>query len=231
MKKFGFFISYASEDKLLAFEIAKHLKSFGINSWFDETEVKIGDSIIEKINAGLNQTKCGILIFSPNFIKKNWTKYEHDVLLRQHIEQGKQIFPIWHKIKKEEVEEFSPAMANIKAGKSEDPLENIMNEVISRAYADVSTFLTIPSYEGALFRFSQGRGELYVNKSAFNLWGALLYFKDEDYPLGLEGKLIQKFDLIMWARELIDCEGDDFLKQQVHDEEKAKKIKQICLYE
>jgi hypothetical protein len=71
------FICHASEDKdTFVRQLAEELKSKGLNIWYDEFTITVGDSLFKKINEGLLQSKYGIVIFSKAFFDKNWPRKE-----------------------------------------------------------------------------------------------------------------------------------------------------------
>ncbi len=71
------FICHASEDKgLIATHLIPAFQAAQITYWFDEAELKWGDSLIEKINSGLKESMYVIVILSQNFISKNWARKE-----------------------------------------------------------------------------------------------------------------------------------------------------------
>jgi hypothetical protein len=112
-KKYDFFISHASEDKDdIVRELADALKENDFNVWYDEFELRIGDSLRKKIDSGLINSRYGIVIISPSFVKKNWTEYELNGMVAREMNGHKVILPIWHKITKDEVLRFSPALAD-----------------------------------------------------------------------------------------------------------------------
>ncbi|MDD5681317.1 MAG: TIR domain-containing protein [Candidatus Omnitrophica bacterium] len=115
--KFDAFISYASEDKkTFALNLANSLVRKGFNIWFDETEIKVGDSIRRKIDEGLTRSVFGIVVFSKAFFLKNWTQRELDGLVALEMHDGRRrILPIWYKIEKEDIIKFSPPLADISA--------------------------------------------------------------------------------------------------------------------
>ena len=112
-KQYDFFISHASEDKDdIVRSLADALKTNGFQVWYDEFELKIGDSLRNKIDAGLINSRFGIVIISPSFVKKNWTEYELNGMVAREMNGHKVILPIWHKISKDEVLKFSPTLAD-----------------------------------------------------------------------------------------------------------------------
>lgn len=112
-KQYDFFISHASEDKDdIVRDLADALVKKDIKVWYDEFELKIGDSLRKSIDKGLVNSKYGIVILSPNFIKKNWTEYELNGMVAREMNGHKVILPIWHKITKDEVMRYSPTLAD-----------------------------------------------------------------------------------------------------------------------
>ncbi|MGF1733553.1 TIR domain-containing protein [Photobacterium kasasachensis] len=107
------FISHASEDKdSIVRELADSLISEGVKVWYDEYSLSIGDSLSASINKGLNECTFGIVILSPNFIKKRWPEIELQSLYAKEVHKGKTILPIWHRITVDEVIEFNLHLAD-----------------------------------------------------------------------------------------------------------------------
>ena len=112
-KEYDFFISHASEDKDdIVRELANALQNEGLKVWYDEFVLKIGDSLRKNIDAGLINSKYGIVIISPNFIKKSWPEYELNGMIAKEMNGHKVVLPIWHKVTKNEVINFSPTLAD-----------------------------------------------------------------------------------------------------------------------
>lgn len=112
-KEYDVFISHASEDKdEVVRPLAHALKLEGLKVWYDEFELKIGDSLRRKIDKGLATSKFGIVVLSKNFIQKGWTNYELDGIITKSISGEQIVLPIWHEITKKEVIDFSPSLAD-----------------------------------------------------------------------------------------------------------------------
>lgn len=66
------FISHATEDKAkVAKPLSKALTTMGFNIWYDEFELKVGDSLRQSIDQGLANSRYGIVVLSPAFFAKN----------------------------------------------------------------------------------------------------------------------------------------------------------------
>jgi hypothetical protein len=131
-KKFDFFISHASEDKdSFVRPLADKLTEKGIDVWYDEFQLKIGDSLRRSIDQGLINSKFAIVVLSASFFKKNWTQYELDGLVTKEMNGVKVILPIWHKVSKDEVVSYSPSLADKMAlNSSLMSLDEITKELI-----------------------------------------------------------------------------------------------------
>ena len=131
-KEYDFFISHASEDKdSFVRELAKKLVERGCRVWYDEFELKIGDSLRKKIDYGLLKSKYGLVIISPSFVKKNWPEYELNGMVAKEMYGRKVILPIWHKITKDEVLNFSPSLLDKMAlNTSIHSIEDILKQLL-----------------------------------------------------------------------------------------------------
>lgn len=124
------FISHASEDKEeVARPLYKLLTSAGFTVWLDEVEITIGDSLGRKIDEGLVKSRYGIVILSPQFLAKGWTKRELDGLISREVEGHKVILPVWHNLSKNEVLNFSPILASKLAGNTSDGLHKVALDI------------------------------------------------------------------------------------------------------
>ncbi|NEQ50925.1 MAG: DUF1883 domain-containing protein [Leptolyngbya sp. SIO3F4] len=107
------FISHASEDKDdFVRPLAHALLQQGLNVWFDEMTLRIGDSLRQKIDQGLANSRVGLVILSPSFIQKGWTNYELDGIVTKTVSGEQVLLPIWHNITKQQVVDFSPSLAD-----------------------------------------------------------------------------------------------------------------------
>lgn len=115
------FISHATEDKeSVVRPLAHALQSHGLTVWFDEFELRIGDSLRRKIDEGIARSRFGIVVLSHAFFAKSWPQYELDGLTTMSVTGRQVILPIWHHISKDEVIEQSPSLADKLAIRTSD---------------------------------------------------------------------------------------------------------------
>lgn len=111
--EYDVFISHASEDKgEVVRPLATALLKRSIIVWFDEFELKIGDSLRRKIDKGLANSRFGIVVLSRYFISKGWANYELDGIITKAVSGEQIMLPVWHNITKREVMDFSPSLAD-----------------------------------------------------------------------------------------------------------------------
>lgn len=79
------FLSHNFADKSFVRRIAKDLDNQGVRCWLDEAEIKVGDSLIEKIRQGIDQVDYVAVILSPNSVDSVWVQREVDVAMNQEI--------------------------------------------------------------------------------------------------------------------------------------------------
>lgn len=114
--QYDVFISHASEDKEdFVKPLVEALQAAGYKVWYDEFTLKVGDSLRRSIDNGLINSRYGIVVFSNAFFAKNWTQYELDGLVTREMEGHKVILPIWHMVSKNQVQNYSPTLADKKA--------------------------------------------------------------------------------------------------------------------
>lgn len=82
----GIFLSHTSEDKPFARKLKETLVERGVeNVWLDEAEIMVGDSLIKKIEEGINKTTYFGIILSPRSIKSPWVERELDMAMNSEI--------------------------------------------------------------------------------------------------------------------------------------------------
>jgi|GEM_PF-921645 len=235
-KKYDLFISYAKEDKQFASELFGAFTNQGIKTWYDEESLEVGDKILNSIEYGLRNSRYGLLLISKYYLEKAWTKNEMDILVRQHIEDKKQLFPIWRNVTKDEVKSRSLTLAGIGAAKSEEGLKSIVSGIMKQIYKGAPTVARYWHHpEGLpLDVFLRGNEELMIigekEEVAASIWDILLCFRDEHYPIGVEGgTILTKEDLLYHAACNLSEKYPNFGFMATRiTEKKIMRLKQMC---
>lgn len=125
------FISHASEDKEeIVRPLANALIERGVDVWYDEFTLRIGDSLRQKIDRGVASSKVGLVVLSPSFIAKGWTNYELDGIVTRTVSGEQILLPIWHNITKQQVIDFSPSLADkVARSTATHTVDNIAAEI------------------------------------------------------------------------------------------------------
>ncbi len=130
-KLWDVFISHASEDKEeFVRPLSQALQAKGLGVWYDETSLKVGDSLRQKIDEGLAHSRFGVVVLSPNFFVKRWPQHELDGLFSREVEGVKVILPVWHNIDADAVRQASPLLASKIAARSHDGLSEVVRQLL-----------------------------------------------------------------------------------------------------
>jgi hypothetical protein len=124
------FISHAREDKAaVATPLAETLLRAGLRGWIDQHEISLGDSLSNKINEGLAQSRYGIVILSPDFLAKEWPKRELAALLAIEFKHGKRVLPVLHNLELESLLRDFPLMGDKVCVSTAAGIEAVASEV------------------------------------------------------------------------------------------------------
>jgi len=130
------FISHASEDKdEIARPLADALRARGLRVWYDESSLKLGDSLRQAIDKGLGRSRFGVVILSPRFFEKHWPQQELNGLVTREVNAKKVILPVWHGVTFDDVRRYSVTLADRVAIQTSKGLAVVV-ETILAAIAD-----------------------------------------------------------------------------------------------
>lgn len=179
MKKYHAFISYASEDKTdFALPIAEKLKEIGLNIWFDEFCLKLGDSLREKIDLGLSSSNYGIVILSHNFFEKQWPQKELNALYNLEVEGRSAILPIWKDIGRKQIAHYSPLLADKYAANAYDGVDKVAAQIVEVIDPDNQYPDQLIQEELAKFEYIKypGFDVRVVGRTNYRLLGAVRFY-------------------------------------------------------
>lgn len=70
------FLSHAHEDKPLARNLAQALDELGVRVWLDEAELRVGDSLVERISDAIAEGDFLVALVSPASLRSEWCRRE-----------------------------------------------------------------------------------------------------------------------------------------------------------
>lgn len=79
------FLSHNVKDKPWVRKLAERLTSDGVVVWLDEAELKIGDSLIEKISDGIQEMEYVAAVISKNSVESYWVQKEISLAMSKEI--------------------------------------------------------------------------------------------------------------------------------------------------
>jgi len=92
---FHFFLCHSSSDHLFVTKLAPRLACNGYKVWYDEWQLKVGDSIIERIENALKFSSFLVVVLSPESVRSKWVKEELNATLWRQVEEQKcRILPV-----------------------------------------------------------------------------------------------------------------------------------------
>jgi len=181
-KRWDVFISHASEDKdAIANPLAEALEKHGLNVWYDDFTLTLGDSLRRSIDRGIAESRHGIVILSPHFFAKEWTQRELDALAAIEVDGDKLILPIWHNVSRQDVARFSPTLADRVSVSTSKGINAVVYEILRIAKPELTLRATsselrplnltkdrprIKNKEQALFKFTLGHWDDYKAESS-----------------------------------------------------------------
>lgn len=126
------FMCYDSRDGEFARSLYNLLSKRLVKIWYDEFSLKIGDSIIKKIEQGLQLCKYAIIIVSKNFLSNvKWAEREFRSLLHREIrENRKLILPVWLDVSEEDVLRYSLYLIDKYAINASEGIEAVAENII-----------------------------------------------------------------------------------------------------
>lgn len=92
--KTSVFLSHNHNDKEFVRRLARDIDAHGIKVWIDEAEMKIGDSLAQKIREGIDSVDYFAVILSENSVEAPWVVNELDIAMNYQIQGKIKILPI-----------------------------------------------------------------------------------------------------------------------------------------
>jgi len=79
------FLCHTASDKPFVARLAADLKRASVEVWYDNWEIRPGDSIIEKVSDGLSNNDYLAIVLSPASVESRWVKREINASLMRNL--------------------------------------------------------------------------------------------------------------------------------------------------
>ena len=109
------FLSYASTDRAAIVEpLLQKLQEQGVHSWCDVHEIRWGDSIVERIQEGLGETRFVIAFISKAYLERRWTMKELRTAMAQQVSGRTTVLPVLMGVSPEELGDSLPFLSEVR---------------------------------------------------------------------------------------------------------------------
>jgi hypothetical protein len=82
------FLAHSSADKDFVRTLATRLRALGIRVWIDEAEIQVGDSLIDRIESGIDEMDYIGVVLSPESVNSRWVREELKMAMIKQLQDG-----------------------------------------------------------------------------------------------------------------------------------------------
>src|ERR1700730_1131097 len=92
---FDVFLSHSTKDKAVVRAVAERLRGDGLRVWYQEWEIRPGDSIPAKIEEGLERSRVLVLCMSAQAFGSDWARLESGTFrVRDPLNKERRFIPL-----------------------------------------------------------------------------------------------------------------------------------------
>lgn len=113
--EYDVFICHSSADKKKIVEpLADDLDQRGLQVWYDDFEISLGDDIRDAIEEGIANSRYGVIVLSDQFLEADWAGAELSSLTAREHSEGVQkiLLPLRYGIGMDSIRENTPLLAS-----------------------------------------------------------------------------------------------------------------------
>lgn len=85
------FISHSYQDKEFVHKLAKDLAAEGLTPWVNDWEIRVGDSLVQKISEGIRQSDYILVVLSENSLHSKWVQEEIKMAIQKNLDSAKRV--------------------------------------------------------------------------------------------------------------------------------------------
>lgn len=120
------FLSHATKDAELAGRLARDLIHAGVDVWYSQWEIKPGDSLRRKIDAGIDKASEFLVLLTPASLASEWVQTELDGGLVNRISGKCRLIPILVDLSSEQVPATLRGLCRVRLDPYADGLRKLL---------------------------------------------------------------------------------------------------------
>jgi TIR domain-containing protein len=186
------FISHATEDKeRFVRPLAEALRRRDVTVWYDEWQLAVGDRLVEKIDDGLSHSRFGVVVLSPAFFNKNWSRAELQAFAALEMRQGRSLLlPIWLDLGADDIAEYAPLLLGRVALHVAEGVEAVAEKLAAKVHGGShdrrlqnahATFKAVPVRNPARVATPYVRSPAHLGREGVRLQNG---YRSQDAPSG-----------------------------------------------
>lgn len=123
------FLSYTTADQALAKQIAEALMAQGIETWWDQWEIRAGDSLRQKIDEGLGHCTHFVVLLTATSIQKPWVNAELDAAFVRKLNNQCRLIPLRHGIEPSSLPPLLQGLRSPTISADVSDIQQIINDI------------------------------------------------------------------------------------------------------
>src|ERR1017187_5657128 len=81
------FLSHSTSDAPFVDRLASDLERLSIGVWYDKWELRVGDSLLDKIAAGIEVNDYLVIVLTPASVASDWVRLELKAALMRELSE------------------------------------------------------------------------------------------------------------------------------------------------
>jgi len=125
------FLCHSAADKAnIVIPLSRELAASGVTFWLDEAEIKLGESITQKIGEGLCSARYVMAFISRSFLRRKWPQQELRAALALALSTvPTRVLPILVGVRAETFFRHYPLLSDVKCGSTKDGLHRLAEQL------------------------------------------------------------------------------------------------------
>lgn len=123
------FLSYTTADQVIARKIAEALIAQGVETWWDQWEIRAGDSLRQKIEEGLGRCTHFVVLLSATSIQKPWVNAELDVAFVRKLNDQCRLIPLRYGIEPSDLPTLLQGLRSPTISADASDIQQIINDI------------------------------------------------------------------------------------------------------